>query len=266
MSTLTKKLIHASFAGAVVTVLVAASYGCDQQKPRCTSAHGDFAAKYTPAPGSPASCADLKGEILGINSYNPPGKGGNPDLDKTTVAIQSNELGTAWDNADLAGLHDPDATHKEYSLGAFTSAAPTNDFCTVPSLSPAIQNIPAVTADDDLGTTDAPATSISYEWSNVRFYVTASAYGSQMAADLKRTQDGVSCVYKVIAIYPYVDCSAPDPNDDTKSVPDNGACAPEADVDAGRPTGSGINPDFPTVCDPDLLACMLTGSEIPVLR
>jgi hypothetical protein len=36
--------------------------------------------------------------------------------------------------------------------------------------------------------------------------------------------------------------------------------------DAPRPTGSGINPDFPTKCDPDLLACVLTKDTIPALK
>ena len=35
--------------------------------------------------------------------------------------------------------------------------------------------------------------------------------------------------------------------------------------DAPRPTGSGINPDFPTKCDPDLLVCVVT-KDVPALK
>jgi hypothetical protein len=269
MSTLSPitKVLFGAFAILVGSTFVTVESGCKQQKPRCSSGHGDFAAKYTVVSG-PATCADLKGEMLGINSYNPPAANGNPDLDKATVAIQANTLGTAWDNADLAGLHDPDPNHKEYSLGAFTASEPTNDFCTVPALSDAIQDIPAVDENVDLGTTKADAKQLRYTWSNVKFYVTAANNGSQFTGDLVRTENGVACTYKVIGLFPFVDCTGTDPSDPSKSVPNNALCSSEADPDAAanRPTGSGISPDFPVVCDPDLLMCTLTKSDIPALK
>lgn len=261
---MSKKIIARSLVVLTTIGLVFAATGaCNQPKPKCGTGRGTFAARYKLTAG-PASCADLKGEHLGLQVYNPPGKNNNPDLDRNIVAIQSDSLGALVDNATSAKLSDPNPAHKPYALGEFTTAEPVNDFCEIPALAPAEQNLPEVPADDPADV--QPATVLKYEWTNFRSYVVASAVGTQITAHLKRTQDGVACEYDVTMLYPLVDCSAPDPNDKKKSIPDVTACAPEADVDAGRPTGSGINPDFPTTCDPDLLLCVLTGDKIPALK
>jgi len=269
MNTLTKKILQGTLAATAAAMFFTVTYGCDQQKPRCSSSRGDFVVKYTLVSGDASKCT-LKGEMVGVQTYNPAGKGGNPDLDHASVAIQSNTLGTAFDNAALAsadGVHpDPNPQHVEYSLGAFLTTEPVNDLCAVGTMNPAQADLPAVTADDDLGTTDQDAVSYTYEWSNVAFYVTAAHYGSQFKGDVKITTGTDVCQYHAIGLYPYVDCTGTDPNDPKATPPDNGACAAEADPDAGRPTGSGINPDYPTVCDPDLLACVLTGSDVPSLK
>ncbi len=116
-----------------------------------------------------------------------------------------------------------------------------------------------------------PATSIKYEWSNVRFYVTPAAPGTQLVGDLTYTKDGCVATYHVTAVYPSVSCQQlnadGDPVFDMAGnpvlAPD--LCLPEADPAAGRPTGSGINPDFPVECEPKTALCVLT-KEVPALK
>ena len=55
-------------------------------------------------------------------------------------------------------------------------------------------------------------------------------------------------------------CSAP-----PSSAP-GGLAQTKTCHDTPRATGSGINPDFPTKCDPDVLACVLTKDSIPALK
>src|SRR5690606_39785489 len=58
---------------------------------------------------------------------------------------------------------------------------------------------------------------------------TASAYGSQIAAELTLTKDGVACDYQVIGMWPWVDCGSPAPDNPEAMVPDDAACSPEPD-------------------------------------
>ncbi|MDB4945495.1 MAG: MlpA protein [Labilithrix sp.] len=265
---MTKTFAKGFLALALVGGVLASSYGCDQPKPKCAAARGlPFATVFTQTSG-PASCADNKGEQFGISTYSAIGSNNRaPNLDIASIAIQPTSLGTLVENADAAGAADPDATHKTYALGFFATAEPENDFCEVPSLTNSVQNIPAYEDDPDNEITGAPATSVTYAWSKLRFYVTSTALGTQFTAELVKTVDGVACGYHVEGMWPSVDCSAPDPTDDTgeKLIADDSACAPEANIDAGRPTGSGISPDFPTKCDPDQLVCVLT-KPVPALK
>ena len=48
-------------------------------------------------------------------------------------------------------------------------------------------------------------------------------------------------------------------------IADDTLCSPNPDLSKNRATGSGINPDFATACDPNLLLCVLK-SEPPSLR
>jgi len=246
-------------------MLLTATFGCDQSKPKCAAGRGAFIAQYRPV-GGPPSCAALKGEVIGFATYNAEGSERRPNLDVGSIAMQSESLGLLVENAEAADLHDPDPNNKPYAFGLFSTPEPENDFCVVPTLTVARQNLPAVAEDEEHEIHEQEATNQSYEWRNVRIYVTPSAYGTQFTADLTLTTNGVACQYNVIGMYPYVPCGHEDPADPDKQVPDDGACEAEPNVAAGRPTGSGINPDFPTRCDPELLACTLTKDTIPALR
>lgn len=264
-----KFIAKGSLAAALVGGLLAATYGCDQPKPKCAAGRVAFVGVYKNT-SSDAACAKLKGDTLGISTYNAPGKQGKPNLDIASIAIQSESLGGLVADSKSAGAADKDPTHKPYAIGFFSTAEPEGDFCAVPTLTVATQNIPAIAADPDNKVEAAPATSVSYTWSNAKFYVTSSALGTQFTADLTITTDGKACGYSVLGLSPAVPCGKDNPasteDKPLPKLPDVAACAPEADEDAGRPTGSGINPDFPTRCDPELLLCVLTKDTIPALK
>lgn len=239
--------------------------GCDQPRVACVTGRGDFAAKYTLRSGTGA-CAGMKGEVVGVQSYNA-SNGDRPDLEKISVALRAVSLGDLVQHAEDQALTDTTPGHQPYALGAFSTPVPGgDDFCAVPTLAPAQQDLPLVpaippdpTVPNDPGTPEQPATSVKYAWSDVRVYVTAAATGTQFAAELEYTQDGCTAQYHVVAVYPAVSCA------DADGKPSSALCSPDADPDAGIAVGSGINPDFPVVCDPDLLLCVLTG-EPPALR
>ncbi len=99
---------------------------------------------------------------------------------------------------------------------------------------------------------DLPKTDLKYEWSNVQVLVTAAALGTQFQADLKITLNGCSAEYTAIGMWPSVDCTSFDPAA-SGGPGDDALCDPEPDNAAGRPIGSGINPDFgPVACDTEI--------------
>lgn len=278
------KVISKGALAVSLVGLVFATTRCDEPLAKCAAGHATFIGVYTLTSGDPTACnkRDGKGEQYNIQTYNAIDTAdlNKPNLDEASIAIESADLGNTFFTAQTEGAVDPDATHTPYSLGNFGSAEPVNDFCNVPSLTTTIQNIPGYPADPDNDITDpVDPTSISYQWSNVRFYVTAKYLGNQFEADLVKTVDNVACGYHVIGMAPATDCSVPDPAD-----PDNNPPIAEPRLCSSKPidgfntpgtdsafTGSFINPDFPTVCDPTLLTCILTGSDaagahIPILQ
>jgi hypothetical protein len=223
---------------------------CTQPRKDCTTGAGPapFAAKYTLKADSKVGtgdCDTLKGEAIGLEKYNP-ARADNPekeDFSRAKLAIQSATLGVLAAAAEAA--HVPDKAHQPFSLGDFASATPDdNNVCRVSTLSPAEQSIPEIPPD--------PATSVKYEWSRVRIFVTASAPGTQMAADLRFTKDGCSASYSVLGVWPAVDCG----------VYDDTGMPTGTDPTLCAPPDSGINPDFKANidCDKDLMLCVLKAA------
>lgn len=248
--------IHGSILG--LTVLLAV-YGvsCTQPKINCTTGHGGFAMKYTlkGAQSGTGDCDKLKGEIVGLEKYNPQRTSdpGHQDFTKATLAVRTSDLGELAAEAEGVGVMDE--SRNLDSVGDFTSADPdANGVCTVSMLSAATQKLPAFstppTDDDPMGKM-YPATDKKYEWSNIRVYATTAYPGTQLVAQMTYSDNitGCSATYDVIGLYPAVGC-------ETKVD-----CSPEADPDAGRATGSGINPDLKdrVDCDPDIHLCVLTA-------
>lgn len=239
-----------------VLALSAALVSCAQPKIDCTTGRGGFAARYTYVEGSKqgeGACDTKKGEILGLEKYNPSKAGDEKtqDLGRAILAIQAAAVGDLANTAEAAGVAVDRS--KALSLGDFASTTPDDaDVCRVATLSAAELAVPAIDAQ--------PATSVRYAWSNVRVLVTSAHPGNRMAADLEISEDGCSARYRVLGLWPAVGCEKLDANGNGTGKPDASRCDPDASPDAGRATGSGINPDFRDVitCDPDLLLCVLT--------
>ncbi|MCX4241617.1 hypothetical protein [Paraliomyxa miuraensis] len=224
---------------------VLATTGCKQPPLNCTTAHGYFAAKYELESGDASSpCGSLLGDELGLNTYFADA-GMRPDLDKGSVAIRplylNNYVFRALD--DGVDLTMDDNTQ---AVGDFTAALPdSNEFCEVPSTNRTTLAIPEVAAiEDDPETPDEdesvpaqPATTISYEWSNVNILVNADAQGTQMSAELDFEQDGCRASYHVTGVFPVVYCETNEDCDDDLN---------------------GINPNFATECLTELGMCVLS--------
>ena len=252
-------------AGAVVGLAASCS---DQPRIKCTATHGAFAAVYTPM-GTPCELPGgaTKGEEIGVEAYNYPlPDKSNLDPNRGSLGFQPLAI------AEQIGHRgpDPNTMNKPYALGDWTTAEPTGDnWCAVASPNDIQQDLPAVPAvpgvDGGMGTPFEPSLSVTYKWSNVRFYNTPAAPGNQMVADLVYTrQDGpgpdggaapppCTATYHVTALWPVAHCDADPPAtgiDETK-------CSPFADPSKNRPTGSGISPEIAYRCDPDLMLCVL---------
>lgn len=228
--------------------------------------------KYTLKPGSKSgegTCDKLLGEIVGLEKYNPgtPGDPSRQDVSKASLGVRTQTLGELEAAAAQAMPKVEDPESEITSIGDFTSGEPDeNDVCTVPALSPATQQLPAFSytvGDDNAMTVEVPATDITYKWSNIRLYVTPAYPGTQLVGDMTYTENGCTASYSVIALWPAVGCEGKDKDGKGTGRPNPDLCKPEADPAAGRPTGSGINPDIykegRVVCDPDLLLCVLNA-------
>ena len=269
-----------SFALLSPASLLGAS-GCTQPPVNCTvSAAMPYTGKYkiTAGQGSGA-CAELPGDALGFGAYNRATPEGVPDLDTVSMSVRTTFLGTLVAHAAEYGLRDPDDQNTPHAFGQFASGVPDADgICRPEELSVALQNVPAVAADpgdpddpeDDIP--EQPATNVRETWTGVEVYVTAANLGTQVRGQYSVAQDTCNAVYDVLALFPQVYCGdedmIPDADDDDDNEPDDTLCAAEAHPMLG--IGSGISPDFPVTCDPDLLFCVLDaepGSDtFPVLN
>ena len=245
----------------VLTALVTLFPACEQPKPSCTAGVGAFAAKYTLKSGDESCVPGANGgEIIGLMKYNPSLRDDktHQDFTKASLAIRTTKLGAVAVAAEdmESGASGADATGEPTSIGDFSSTTPDeDDVCTVPTLSAA----------EEQATDMAGTTTIKYEWSNVRLYVTTASPGTQMVGDLTYSEtrpDNSTCsaTYSVLGLWPAVSCEAKVDGKGT-GMADPALCSPTADPAHGRATGSGINPDLEkrVACDPKLLLCVLTA-------
>jgi hypothetical protein len=281
---------------------------CSQAAVQCQAGHAGsglaYAVKYYPV-GTPGAACAAPGDEIGFETYHPPGggdDGSQPDFSiPSIVSFRNASMGAMIAAKAAVGSVDPDGTNVEnpvdgthtlakrpaYSLGTFATVEPVNDFCPVVDPKAAEQQFPLVPkvepdpADpEDMGSPEVPASSVKYEWSDVKVYVTAAAQGTQFSGHLKYSQDAslpnaCAAEYDVVGVWPSVFCGVTKEVDDGMGgtmeidVPEPSLCCPSADPLGGRIIGSGINPDFPMVCDPDLLLCVLDTKDaksLPVLK
>jgi hypothetical protein len=211
------------------------------------------------------ACAAKDGTVedFGFQKYN------KPLTDETHLAVRPGYLGALW-SAGRVDSSDPEG-EKINGLGDIGKKPGSDNLCPVSfddeHAEQAQQNFDAVPDmdDGDGGTIPgSPALSIKYEWTEMKFLATAEVPGSAFFGELKYTEDACTATYAVEGLWPKVTCDAtayalPD---GSKDLPDGGMledldCAAYQNVPLGHTLGSGINPDFPVVCDETLAVCVL---------
>ena len=253
---MTKRIVILTAASLA---LVAGFIGCQggQSKPPCLVGHGGFAMKYTPKAGQTltGACADKKGEVVGFAPFYNDGGTRQDGVGMKTATL------TALEDTPNVGL-DPD--HEIISMGTLTAIEPDkDDFCYAPTLSKAEQHIPKGAVDPgdpDAGIDPTPAADVNivYNWSNVKFYVTPRAPGTQMAGELEYEEDGCTGKYDVVGVYPAVHCAVLD-EDYNPVLTDAGTVAIDPTLcEKYNDFGRTLSPEFPITCDPDTQLCVLS--------
>ncbi len=246
-------------------VVVAA---CAQPPVECTVGRSvPYAAKYKLTAGEGnGPCAELKGDTIGMAAYNPATSQKRPNLAVAgTFAMSTSLMQVPTTTATSFGVVDEAPDHDPYSLATWKAVFPDDKGLCFPkgAIAGAVQDLPEVPASPADEFAGQAATSIHEEWTDVQFYVTATALGTQMSGHYKVTQDSCTAEYDVLAVYVAASC------DDGTGQPNADLCSPEPIPSKGVIFGSGISPDFPTVCDADLLLCVLDavpGTKVPVLK
>ena len=242
------------------SIALALALGCEQPKVLCQSARGAFATKFILQEGTGA-CSEIPGDLFGLHTYYHLGSNQLPDYRRPILAIKAASLGTMTDYAGSRDAADPDPAHLPYSLGDFDTAEPGDDsFCAASDLSAAEKDLPDLAAVPDSDPADAEddsqpaqaAIHARYEWQDFRVVVTAAYAGTQFLGTLSYTENGCTARYEAWGVMAACACA------DENGAPDKRLCSAVADPEAGIQTGSGISPDFPVTCDPDLLYCVLT--------
>jgi hypothetical protein len=267
----------------------------DQPKPHCIATTNPFAVKLielSRAESVPGACTTFgpasfnADPVIGLSPYYARGSDGQPDYDRGSLAVQTAELGGLFYTAEGFDVANTAADGQLFSMGDFNGSEPDADnICTVPTLSPTRLVLPAIaaipddpaTADDDESFPGQAPVDATLNWSNVRVYVTADIFGTQMDGELtdtRVTETGDSCAitYRTAGLAPAIPCGLSDDegnplmNPDGTFQTDPAACEPEANPAEGRPVGSGISPSTLFECDPVTAYCVLQGDSIPSIR
>jgi hypothetical protein len=200
-------------------------------------------------PGTGGTCSEFQGDRIDFQRYLPPG------VTKPTFAFLERRVGNVTRANSCNGTRDgrffrtdpADPTfQKESPRGTFPDVYPNAaGFCASPSLVPSEQNFPELTAAMCVAagitppatvTLPLPALKIGDVWSNFRMLSTARFTATVWEADVKVTRDACTATYHVTGIFPPVGCAVDED------------CNPDANLAAGRVTGSGLSKDFKPVC------------------
>jgi outer membrane receptor protein involved in Fe transport len=284
---------------AVKLVRVGALLGCvgvlvhcgDQPKPNCLTSTASFATKLVELErtGSCESFGPLgfnADPLVGFSAYYSRDKKGQPNYDDGSLAVRTAELGTLAATAAGFDVKNQAGKTELYSFGKFSDSVPNDDdICPVPTLSPTHLKLPALpevpddptTEDEDEGFPGQEAVDITLTWSDIKVYVTAASFGTQVEgtlSDARLTPTGDKCTirYKTLSLSPAVSCQktddkgAPLKNPDGTFQVDPSLCASEANPALGRFTGSGISPNTNFECDAKIGYCVIAGSSVPALK
>lgn len=261
----------------LLSIVGLATLGCDQAKPRCAVAPGDFAARYEKTGGD---CEGIAGDVLSIQVYYQPrsDKDKSPDFEKITVGLLPSALAGVRSHAVERGatlIEDADPNTDEWvAFGAFTTTKAADDeYCTIPAMTTARVRVPAIPeVTDECGTLPAEdAVDEQYKFNNVRVYNSPGAYGTQLTADLTYTSATCSGTYRVTAVYPAIGCGVPPPDGTDAGVSD-GVMDAGTNIDASLldatspldPDGGQILPQEEEPTDPQCPApAEDTGPMVP---
>lgn len=124
---------------------------------------------------------------------------------------------------------------------------PTKNVCTITDVVGAVQNFRAEMLDlADGGTLNLPAATYKTEFTDFNVLTSTKVPGTAFTSNIKFTAGSCVAEYKAVGFWPEVACTT-DEN-----------CNPSANLDAGRVTGSGINPEFKPKCETALGVCVPT--------
>lgn len=221
--------------------------------------------------------APLRLGVYGLRPYVVLGSDGYADFDiPQNVAIQDEALGALRDVAEARAegyvVNDPPL----YAFGQYATPRPQGDICTVPSFAPgrliipALPEIPAVPDDPETEEEDGedrvppqPPVDITMAWSDVRVLVTAGYPGVQFQGTVTYTVNGCERTYAATGVFggnTTFGCEGTDPPTEEGGDPVPNGRPDQSQCD---PLITGINPDFPVVCDPELLTCLLPEGRFP---
>jgi len=191
----------------------------------------NWVAKYDLKEGEaiPAGCETklaIKGENLGVFKFTDPEKENSAVLTLRPQGLYSR------------ATRDPGDPSQQNAIGKLADEQDAQSFCAAVDFNPATVNASAIATEG--------ATSISYQFENIKLYSSPDAPGTQLTGDLTYTRDGCTAHFTVRAMWPAK------------------ACDPASDLQSEKcGEGSGINPDFAVTCDTSFKVGGLPGSCVP---
>lgn len=236
-----RQVLFAFTAAALVGALVGSACGTPQPPLEC-SVLGPYWAKYTLLDAGVGSCTEYEGDFLDAQRFLPPGSTNPPTfalgahrmLSETRATFTDEILEEDIPRYDAQDLDAGFGYDRESARGTFASLNPdSSGVCVASAVAAADQTLPAVTyqvkeADGGVTQETEPETHLKYDWSNVRILNNARFTSTVLSANVTITKDGCTATYQVDAIHPVVACSIDE------------ECNPEANLAAGRSSGSGL--------------------------
>lgn len=194
------------------------------------------------------------------------------------VVDLANECASVEESVERRQADDPNG--KNLNAIGDMPQFPANNVCAVTNwkANSGAQNFQEEVIDLADGTqTTLPAITYKIDYTNFNVVNSTKVPGTAFTADVKYTEGSCVAEYKAVGFWPEIHCSdaapattptekcvagAPSPcvDDSTPAhvLVTSTECDPNADLDAGRVFGSGINPEFKPMCDTDLGVCVPT--------
>jgi hypothetical protein len=157
--------------------------------------------------------------------------------------------------------NDPDG-ERIYEYAAMPQFPDKNGVCSLTGFDGGVQNF----QEETLVSGSLPALTVANNWSSFDIINNTKAPASYFTAKLSMTEGACVTNWDVTGFWPIITCCATDADGecmtdaDGNIVPNDAACDPVADLDAGRVFGSGISPYFKSKCDKFVGVCVPTAT------